>query len=359
MSPPASPRRRPVPVGGPLNPSAPPQEAGFQPEPPLHWEIAIPLATNPVMLRAMAVATGGAGLVVGLLVGLLLAVQGEWALAGKMLGLLVLGGAGFFLVALGIMAVIFGNRLRMRFTVSNDGVRCEVVDRTARLGNRAAMWAGWLLGRPAAAGSGLLAMAQEDQTLRWRGAFTARVHPGRRTITLRNRWRALLTVYCDAENFSPVCERVQRSMAAHGTAARSLGPSGLPGYLRDTALVVLASLPALVAGRVYGYGLLLPFVMMCFAVASVWFVRHLAWVTLLCATAVAGAIGVSAVEPRALLTSPGSRLRYEMLTGDQWALTLLCAAGLVALAWHASRLLRRRVLPALEADSNDSAEVSS
>jgi hypothetical protein len=253
-----------------------------------------------------------------------------------------------------VMLLVFGNRLRTRFTVSDDGVRCESLDRTARASSRAALVAGIITGRPGAAGSGLLAMTQEDQTLRWRGAFSASADAGRHTIALRNRWRTLLTVYCSAENFQAVRARVERHMAAHGTAARAQGPSRLRAYLRDTALAVLASLPLLLADRVYGYGLLLPLLLMCFAVATVWFVRHLAWVTLLCGAGLAGAIVLAALAPRAsVFSGHGTRPRYEWLSGDDWALTAAGVAGLAYLAWQAVRVLRRRVQPALEADLGD------
>jgi hypothetical protein len=172
-------------------------------------------------------------------------------------------------------------------------------DRRAHATNRAALVLGLLLGRPAAAGSGLLATLDEQQTLRWQGAFRAVAHPARHTIALRNRWRTLLWVYCTPDNFEAVQALLDRHMALNGTAARAAGPSPLRGHLARTALVVLACLPLFLLAPVYGHGLLLPLLLMCFALATVWLLRPLAWVVLCGSCAAGRRMLMGAFEPRA------------------------------------------------------------
>ncbi len=321
------------------------------PAAPIAWDIRIPLVTNPVMLRAMAVASFGAGLLVAGLVGLLLAVQGEWGLALRMAGLLAAAGAGLFAVALVVMLLVFGNRLQLRFTVSADGVRCETVDRVARAGNRLALIAGLLTGRGGVAGSGMLAMAQEDQTLPWQPGLRMDVDARRCVIGLRNGWRTLLWVYCTPANFAEVRARIDAALARAASAGAMPLRSPLPGLLWRTGLTVLAALPLLLAARVLDYGLLPPFLLLCFALASVWLVRGLAWVTLAAAAWIAVASLGAALAPRAaVFTSSSHTMRFQWFTGDDWALTLLAASGLAYLVATAVLTLRRRLVPALEGD---------
>lgn len=324
----------------------------------LSWEISVPLAADRRNLVAMAKVGVGAGALVGALVALLLAVQGDWSLVLPVLGAFVLAGVGFFGVALAVMVLVFGNRQHLRYTLTPQTLRCESIDRTARVANRAALVAGLLAGRPGAAGSGLLALAQEDQCLRWDGAFVARPEPANHTIELRNRWRTLMVVRCTADNYDAVEAAITRAMAAHHTATRSRGSSPLPACLRRTGLAVLACLPLLVMANDTGHDALwLPFALMCLAIASLWFVRPLAWAVLGMAGLLAARLLAELVEPRDSAYRAGvSFLRYEVLSGDDWAWLVLGGAGLAYLCWTAVRILLGRVQPLLEADLKDAGE---
>ena len=320
----------------------------------LQWDIDIPLATNPVMWGGLVKATLGAAVGVAALVGLLLAVQGDWPLVLPMAGLLLACGAGLLLLAGLVMVLVFGNRLGARFVVDAEGVRYAQRDRRAHATNRAALVLGLLLGRPAAAGCGLLATLDEQQTLRWQGAFRAVSHPARHTIALRNRWRTLLWVYCTPDNFEAVQALVERHMTLNGTAVRAAGPSPLRGHLARTVAVVLACLPLFLLAPVYGHGLLLPMLVMGFALATAWLLRPLAWVVLCGVVLLAGRMLMGAFEPRASQFRAGvTYWRHELLSGDDWALTAPAALGLVYLVWLAVQTLRARTLPALEGDWRD------
>jgi hypothetical protein len=296
----------------------------------------------------------GSAAVVAVLVSLMLAVQGAWDAIPPVLALFAAGGLGFFVLSLLIMLLVFGNRFKARFVVDALGVRCETRDRVARAGNRAALAAGLLLGRPGAAGSGMLAVAQENQALRWGGAFRADVDEVHRTIALRNGWRTLMMVYGTPDNFDAVRARVAECMAAQHTAERAAARSPVGRYLRRTALVVLACMPWLLLARVYGFGLFLPLLLLCFAVSMVWFVRPLAWVVLAVSTLLAADVLLAALALRESSVFRGMHYRrYEVLSGDDLALTALAAAGLAYLCWQAVLTLKARVLPVLEADERD------
>jgi hypothetical protein len=147
---------------------------------------------------------------------------------------------------------------------------------------------------------------------------------------------------------------VNHQLVQHGTADRAVGASPLRGHLLRTALVVAACLPLLLLAPVYGHGLLLPLLLMCFALATVWLLRPLAWVVLVAAVLLVGRMLMGAVEPRPSSFRAGiTYWRFELLSGDDWALTALAALGLVYLVWLAVQTLRARTLPALEGDWRD------
>lgn len=313
----------------------------------LRWEVAVPLASNRYMLAGLAKATLGGAALVTCLVTILLAIQGEWQAMPRIAALLAMIGLGLLAIGVLVMVAIFRNHLRLRFTVDNVGVTAETVDRVAKTGNRAALLVGLVLGRPAAAASGLLATQQELQQLHWKGAFRAELEPATHSIALLNGWRTLLRIYCLPGNYELVTRTVSSFMTTHGTARRGSTKSPLARYLWRTAAVTLAALPALVFGDVYGVGLLLPFLLLCFAIAMVWLVRGLAWVVLLAAVSTFGAMAFRLL----ILHSTGAG--YRALSGDDWALSALATLGLLIIVAIAIAVIRGRIQPALVADEQD------
>lgn len=320
------------------------------------WEIGVPVIGNRHMLGALAKAFFGAPALVTALVGLLLGLQGEWrAIPG--VALLLFGiGAAMFATGLAVAALLFRNRLHVRITVDGQGVVVESIDRAGRAVNRASVLAGLILGSAALTGSGLLATAGERQGLRWSGAFRAVVEPATLSIALRNGWRTLLRVHCLPGNFEAVVAFVHAQMALHGTLRRAGTRSPLGAYLARTLAVVLASLPFFAVRDVYGFGLLPPLLLLCFAAATVWFVRPMAWVVLGVLATLASLMVIGGVAPRASALGRGVRLRYETISGDDWAITAAALAGGAVLAWLAVATLRRRIRPALDADLEDAGE---
>jgi hypothetical protein len=320
------------------------------------WEIDVPLLTNRHMLGALAKAMLGSAAVVILLVGLLLGIQGQWEAVPPLAGLLLAIGGALFLVGLAAMAFPFRNRIRTRFTVDATGVKMRTTDKVVRVGNRGSFLVGLVLGSGAAAGSGLLAATQENQGLRWSGAFRAVPEPATRTIAFRNGWRTLLRIYCTPEAYAETVALVQEQMQRHGTAGRCAGGSPVGSYLGRTALVVVATLPVFLVADTYGFNLLPPLLLLCFGIATVWFVRPLAWVVLVLELGIVGMALLGALAQRTSAYRHEVYRRYETISGDGWALTALAAAGMLALAWLAMATLRRRILPALEADLADADE---
>lgn len=322
----------------------------------LEWNIDVPLLTNRYMLAALAKVMLGAGGIVTALVSLLLGLQGAWHAIPSITALLFSMSAGLFGVGLAVMAFPFRNRLASRFIIDSEGVHLEVTDSTARVGNRLAFWMGLALGSAAVPGSGLLSATQEAQTLRWSGTFHAIVEPATCSISFSNGWRTLLRVYCQRETFNAVVALVNKKMAAHTTASRASKRSPLGAYLARTLLVIAACLPILAISETYGVSLLPAFILLCFGVAMVWFARPLAWAVIGMVLVTGLLMLLGAIKERTSFFSHSRYLRYQMLSGDSWALTALAAVGAAVLVWLAIEILQEHIRPALAQDLMDSGE---
>ena len=187
----------------------------------------------------------------------------------------------------------------------------------------------------------------------WSGSFRTIPEPATRSIAFCNGWRTLLRVYCLPDNFSLAVDLVNREMAAHGTASRVAKRSPVVSYVARTLLVTVTCLPILAIAEIYSFSLLPPFVLLCFGVAMVWFVRPLAWVVLGMVGVIALLVVSGALEERTGYFNHAHYLRYQMLSGDSWALTALAAAGAATLVWLSVATLRGHIQPALAQDLMD------
>jgi len=322
----------------------------------IQWEIDVPLLSNRIMVGGVARGFGLAALIMGSLLTFLLAVQGEFDAIGPIWLLTLAVCGGLLVVAVLVMLLVFRNRMRFRFTVDDDGVLAEQIDTTARAANRLAIVAGALSGSMGGTGSGLIAASQEVQRVDFHGAFRMQTLPRARVIVFRNGWRRLLFVYCSPENFAEVAERISSAMIAHGTATRVSGRSPLPRYLGYSAIVVLATLPAFLTVETFDVSLLIPLLMLSFALAMVWLLGVFGWVVIGVALVQAGALVADALSIRESFFEPGTSFaRWTVYSGDDWALLVLTALGLGVLCWLSVRAITGRLRSALASDEADMA----
>jgi hypothetical protein len=325
---------------------------------PTTWEIDVPLLSNgPIvggLIRVFVIAV----VIVGGLLTLLLATQGEWDAVGPvLLGCAILGGA-LCLIGLAAMAVLFGGRMRFRFTVDDERVRCNLIDRRARAVNRLAAVAGVAAGRPGATGAGLMAMSRETTEVTFSGSFRAIHDPRRRTITFRNGWRDLLVVYAGTD-YEAVARRIETAMDVHGTARRvpTVGRSPLPGTLARTAVAVVASAALFPLVDAFNTDLFVLTLVLCFAVATVWLIRLFGYVVLACLVLVAVGVGVSAVEVRESFLAPGTTYRHlEVFDEETWLTLAVGTAGAAVLATMSIRAVTGRMPSMLERDAETAGE---
>ncbi len=317
----------------------------------LAWEADVSLLTNPLILRQLATVLGLAGLLLFGLLALLFAVEDEWEQIPMALMMTLVGVGATALLLVLVMLLFFGNRFRARFAVNEAGVVFESVDRRAIVGSRLAVLLGMLRGAPSVAGAGLAATAGGREAHSWRRIVRAGYHPRWYGITLHNRWRTVAFLACTPGNYEQVAAFVRQKVSASSAEARASEPSPLPRLLARSALVVLAALPVFLLPHPFDLDLLLPLIMLCFALATVWLVPLFGWVVMAVALWIAGEILLIALRTRESVFPWHDTYRtYEILETGDWLALALAAAGLAYLAASGWRAARGHAPSALSAD---------
>jgi uncharacterized membrane protein YecN with MAPEG domain len=313
----------------------------------ISWEADLPLLSRQ-MLRQWTLAMLATAAVMMALLGTLFAAQQEWDTLVPMATMVGAVTGGLWLLGIAVMVVVFRGKYRVRYTVSDRGVRCDTIDRTARAASRIAVVAGVLGRRPQVAGAGLLSLSRESEEANWSGAFRMALDEPRHSITLRGSWRTLLWVQCTPENFAAVKSAIAGHMAAHQTAGRVSRSSPVPRYLGRSLIVVASSVPLLAAAGEFDTGLLVPIVTLCFALATVWLINVFGWVVLGGLVVQAAQLLLVELEVRRSIFGRGETYRaYEVLGGDDLTLLMLAGIGAAALALLSVRALKGRWLAAL------------
>ncbi len=315
--------------------------------PDLVWETDLPLLSR----RMLGQWTAGmlvTALVMTLILGLVFAAQGEWDALLPMLGMILAVTAGLWVLGLLIMALLFRGKYRVRYTLSDKGIRCDTIDSIARKANRAAIVVGILARSPQALGAGLIATSRESEEALWRGAFRAVHDAEAHRIDLRNAWRSLLWVQCTPDNHAEVSARIGVLMQRRKTAQRARVRSPLPAYLGRTLLVLAASFPLFPLAEAFHTGLFLPLFILCFALATVWLVNLFGWVVIGGLAVQAAGVVFDQLQWRESIFDAGRRYQaWEVLGGDDIGLLLMASAGAAVLLWIAWSALKGRWLAAL------------
>jgi hypothetical protein len=321
------------------------------------WEISVPLLNNRLIVGAIIKVFGFATMAVAILLSLVFATRGDWHLIPQTILWLMFLGGGLIVLSLVIMAVVFQNRCNFRFTISEDFIRFETIDKTVRAANRLAVAAGVVLGGHQTTGAGLIGKSQETQDIKWSGSFRAVYKPGARVVILRNRWRRLMIIYCTQENYKEVAEYISLCIERHGTDARGPQKSPLPRYLATTVMIILATTPVFLLTGPFEVPLWMPILLLCFALATEWLVGIFGYVVLGCILLVVSAVFLNAFSMRESFLHAGDRYyHWSVFSGDDWALLVVAGIGLILLGWFAVRVIRRRFTSVLDSDRHDMGE---
>ncbi|MCP4115545.1 MAG: hypothetical protein GY737_09095 [Desulfobacteraceae bacterium] len=308
--------------------------------------------TNPLISGAWFKAMGAAYLLCMFMLGTVFIGTGEWEGLPMIAGIFALATGGIALVGLLIMLVVFGNRFKARFTVSERGVVYEGLDNRARSLARMGVMAGFSGGDSQAADPGPVDTSRERVSLDWGGAFSVRYKPRRHTVVLRNQWRDLMHLYCTADNYGAVRAHVEKMIREKGTRTRSAKrPSVLPKAIGVTLLVMLACLPLLALNDITRLDLFAPILILAFSLATIWLIPLFGWVVLPSVGYVLVQLAVGLTEYREFKLVNTYRYRsYEMLDSGEWIILLLALAALFYLARLSWRAVRGRLVPVLMQD---------
>ena len=317
------------------------------------WEADLPLFSR-MMLTQWSLAIAATALLMAVLLGTVFVAQGEWDDLPPMLGMIGGVGGGLWLFGILVMALLFRGRYRVRYTLSQQGLRCDTLEPAAKRTNRMAIGLGVLLGRGQLLGIGLIGAARESEAVNWSGAFQARFDAPRHSIVLRNGWRTLLWVQCTPENYAEVAQRVAQHMTRRNTASRLAKNSPLPAWLGRSLLVLLACVPLFPLAEEYEISLFLPIFTLCFGLAMVWLINLFGWVVLGGLALQIALVILAQFEERQSFIRPGQTyLAYEVLGGHDYELFLLAGIGAALLIWLCHGALRGRWLAALIGDRSD------
>lgn len=306
------------------------------------WEADVSLLTNPLVVRQLAFVVLGAGLMMVVLLGFIFIATGEFDAIVPMLQAALLTTAGFGLLLLLVTVLVFGGRIRVRFVIDEHGVLWETVDPRAVTANRFALLAGILARSPQAVGAGALARTRQRSMVSWSQVQGVEVDDRRRTLTLRDSWRPIMLVVCSPTTYPTVralaTHRVDASATGAGAPRRRWTP--LRNALLRTVLVFVATWPlfALHASVWFDVDLLLPIVLLAFALATTWLIPLFGWVVL-----AAGAILAVQVAWVGVIDNS---FRYP----EEGALLVFTYLGLAYLAWFSWASLKGRIRPPLLED---------
>lgn len=160
-----------------------------------------------------------------------------------------------------------------------------------------------------------------------------------------------MILYCTRENYEKVVDVVRASVVARPRRGEWKNP--LPGLLLRTAMALVACVPLFNLPSSIQVSLLIPLVVLCFALAAIWFLPVFGWVAI-------GALGLltanallAAMIPYTSRITGATFPLYGFMSGDDWAMAARAGLGAAFLIWLSVALLRGRYESALAGDERD------
>lgn len=106
----------------------------------------------------------------------------------------------------------YRGKYEVEFVLDQKGVLCRTQAKQAkknRIINTLTVIFGLLSGKPAAAGTGILAQSRQQVFLRWNSVTKVKFKPQNRTIVLCGGWMEKIALFCTNENYT-MTERLVR-----------------------------------------------------------------------------------------------------------------------------------------------------
>ncbi len=317
------------------------------------WEKRISLITNRYVLQDFLKAFGISYLIMVVLMGVIFLSQGDIEVMVPMLYIFALVNGGLFILSLLIMALFFGNSFNFRFTLNNKGVLCEIIDRKAKMSSNLAIIAGLLTGRSGTLGAGLVAKSQETTFIHWKGLIKLIPDEKRKTIALRNSWRRVMVVYTSESNYQEVLQYINKYVVTLEERKVKSIKSPLPGALLQTFFIILASIPIfLELPYPFEIDLLVPIFILCFAQATLWLNRFMAYPVLLgVAYSIITIFYIGFQKYESLyFFKEGSYTNFEMVSSWEWPPLIILFICLGYFTWFSLSAIKGKLGTMLEKD---------
>ncbi len=302
----------------------------------MNWKIRIPLATNPLILLDMVKMFFIVYLIIALLFSIIFLSSGEMDTILPMLGMFGLILLGLMVLFFLVMLIFFGNRFEGEYRLDDKSATFNTTDKRAKIANRVAVGAGLLGGSLTTTGSGLMAMSNENQTFDWDWIQGYRINKAMKTVTLRNSWRNVLSIYC-SDNFAEVCEFVK----SHVTITETKRKSPVLAMIAWTVLIIVASLLMFMEyPAYYTVDLFAAIFVLLFSVASLWLIPLLSYATFAGVAWILGSTFYWGVVQN----------NFQYVYDSEWIPFILLFVGQALLVWIGVRLLQGKIVSMLLGD---------
>lgn len=172
----------------------------------MEWKISVSIFREPVIIKQLGIAVG---IPFGLVTIIITFISGRSVYILYALGLI---SALFFLTWLFIM-VVYGGKYEVEYILDERGVLCRTQTKQAkknRIINTLTVLLGFLSGKPAVSGAGLLAQSRQEVFLKWSRVRKVAFKPRSSTIILRGGWMENIALFCTKENYADVEQMVKR-----------------------------------------------------------------------------------------------------------------------------------------------------
>jgi hypothetical protein len=309
-------------------------------QPDLSWDIPISLINNPFIFRASIQLCVVTWIVIALLFGLIFGVTDELDALLPLMTVMTLVVLGLWVFMLLVMLLFFGNRMSMHYTINKGGVTCDITSRRSKAANRLLILLGILALKPGAVGAGMVAVSQESQSFEWERIYVARYNEKRKVITLRNRWRSLIMVFCLPENYDAVVEDIKEKLLQRpGDQLRKGNP--LVSLLLRTVLTGLACALLFLFDYPFKVDLFIPIFILCFAMATIWLIPLFGYVVIGAVFILASMLIYQGFQVHtSQFSSLGDYRGFEILDGGEWMFLALVMLAFVYLVWSSWRAVK-------------------
>jgi len=248
-------------------------------QPDISWDISIPLINNPFIFRASIQVCLITWIVAMFLFGFLFVATGEFDVLLPVLTIMTMIIIGLWVSMLLVMIIFFGNRMPMHFTINKSGVTCAITSERSKAANRLLIVLGILARKPGAVGTGVIAFSQESQTFEWERVYAVKYDEKRKVITLRNRWRSLMMIFCPPENYGDVAEIIKEKILQR-PENQGLNKNPLSSLFIRTALTTLSCVPLFRLDYPFNVDPFIPIFILCFSMATIWLIPLFGYVVI-------------------------------------------------------------------------------